>query len=986
MGRGKVVLALLLSTGVLVASAFALRGRATTAAAPAERPSALAMPLGSIALELTLGLKDNAPRTWDGQIGLSEGSLRALEAGNETARIDQGRWQARTSIPEPAKAKAKAKEKAKAKQGAGIAPVRLVATLDAPETATVEVRTEQGAFSFVLGEVALGSPRAFLDGAATVERIPPSLRLTETPDEDDFPAAAVAPDGTVWYASVAYTHGNPVVMDEVARGRFDSLVIKGNGDRIKLRKLVGAEWSASEIDVTDGGLDVWRPSVAVDGRGVVWVVWAEQVGGNWDIYARSYDPKVEALGERIRITNSVGPDFNAEAAGAHDGGVWVAWQGWSGGSFDILLTRIIPDQREAPTVAIVSNSVANDWSPAIATGARGEIWVAWDTYDRGNYDVYARRLADGRLDEPVAVATSPRFEARPSLAIDRQGRLWVAFEDADAEWGKDFGTRYQGRQGVPLYLERTILVRCLEQGRLRAPKAQVVPSVMATHSDDPTRPLGSHPRISFPRLAVDDRGALWMLYRRHPSPQNTEGERWVSFATRFDGASWSPVVALRRSENLLDNRPALAALPRGGLLTVYSSDHRTAGSPSAKANDLYAALLDVGQSPREPELSAIDPDGKGPVVAAIHPDEPAQIRRMRAARIEADGRAYRLLRGDFHRHTELSAHRDWDGPMEDFWRYGLDVAGQDWIGPTDHEYAVNLEYMWYLTQKQIDLYHLGPRFVTLFTYERSLPYPSGHRNVMFSRRGIRALPALEGQALRFGTSEGGAPDIKNLYAYLKAFGGLCASHTTATSMGTDWRDNDPTVEPVVEIFQGHRQNYEEPRAPMAPRDADDSIQGYHPDGFVWNALAKGYRLGFQSSSDHVSTHISYAVVLAEEPSRAGILDAFKRRHCYAAQDNIVLDVRCGEHIMGDALTSKGRPRLDIRVSGTAPIARLDIIRQVGDAQPVYVYDTEPNRAEVSLQWTDEAAEAGKTHLYYVRIAQEDGKLAWASPLWVTYQP
>jgi len=46
---------------------------------------------------------------------------------------------------------------------------------------------------------------------------------------------------------------------------------------------------------------------------------------------------------------------------------------------------------------------------------------------------------------------------------------------------------------------------------------------------------------------------------------------------------------------------------------------------------------------------------------------------------------------------------------------------------------------------------------------------------------------------------------------------------------------------------------------------------------VWNAWAKGYKLGVQSSSDHVSTHTSYACVLAEQFTRAGILDAIRKR-------------------------------------------------------------------------------------------------------------
>lgn len=34
------------------------------------------------------------------------------------------------------------------------------------------------------------------------------------------------------------------------------------------------------------------------------------------------------------------------------------------------------------------------------------------------------------------------------------------------------------------------------------------------------------------------------------------------------------------------------------------------------------------------------------------------------------------------------------------------------------------------------------------------------------------------------------------------------SHTSATLMGTDWRDNDRSLEPLVEIYQGDRMSYE----------------------------------------------------------------------------------------------------------------------------------------------------------------------------------
>ena len=59
-----------------------------------------------------------------------------------------------------------------------------------------------------------------------------------------------------------------------------------------------------------------------------------------------------------------------------------------------------------------------------------------------------------------------------------------------------------------------------------------------------------------------------------------------------------------------------------------------------------------------------------------------------------------------------------------------------------------------------------------------------------------------------------ADDTKMLYRYLHELGGVCASHTSATSMGTDWRDHDPKVEPLVEIYQGDRMSYEIEGAPL----------------------------------------------------------------------------------------------------------------------------------------------------------------------------
>lgn len=272
----------------------------------------------------------------------------------------------------------------------------------------------------------------------------------------------------------------------------------------------------------------------------------------------------------------------------------------------------------------------------------------------------------------------------------------------------------------------------------------------------------------------------------------------------------------------------------------------------------------------------------------------------------------------------------------------------------------------------------------MFSYERSVPYPHGHRNCVFARRGVRTLPRLAEPDPDQRVAGIHADDTKMLYRYLHAMDGICASHTSATSMGTDWRDHDPVVEPIVEIYQGDRMSYEKEEAPRAGYDVKSgkkpvNIAGWYPKGFINLALDKGHRLGFQSSSDHFSTHISFCVVLAERHDRAAIVDAMRKRHCYGATDNIILDVRSGTHLMGDEFQTGQAPELDIAVIGTAPLAKVEVLR---DSEVVHTFA--PKKTEFKEKWTDPKPAAG-VHYYYVRVQQTDGELAWASPMWIEWQ-
>jgi len=201
-------------------------------------------------------------------------------------------------------------------------------------------------------------------------------------------------------------------------------------------------------------------------------------------------------------------------------------------------------------------------------------------------------------------------------------------------------------------------------------------------------------------------------------------------------------------------------------------------------------------------------------------------------------------------------------------------------------------------------------------------------------------------------------------------------------MGTDWRDNDPELEPIVEIYQGARTNAEHEGAPLAPTEKRTELHagGYRPLGYVWNAWAKGYKLGVQASSDHLSTHISYACTLATEFTREGLLNAMRSRHSYGATDNIILDYRMetnGKEFLQGDITEAGRDvRLKIKVIGTAPVRQIDVIKN-----NTFLLTRQPMEKEASFTFSDAEIVPG-TSYYYVRVQQVDDQMAWSSPIWI----
>ncbi len=884
---------------------------------------------------------------------------------------------------------------------------------DANENTEVDVKTAQGDFTVRLRDIPYGKAANALNNRVTIDRVPPFVQLTSSAEEQDYPAAATDKSGNVWLAYMEFHHNKDHnrlrASLRSAPADFSEYKTPTGGDQILVMK-ISAGQPSEPIAVTEPGGDLYRPAIAIDGSGRAWVFWSQNEKGNFDLWARVIDNN--RPGAAVRLTNQAGSDMDPAAATDSQGRVWVAWQGWRNGKASIFAATQNGTRFSAP--AAVSASSANEWNPAIAADSTGRVSVAWDSYRHGNYDVYLRTANAGAWGQERAVAASDRYEAYPSIAYDPAGRLWVAYEEGGERWGKDFGA--YDTTGLALYQGRAIKLRGFERDgraiRTAADPGSVIPGVPAikvesaarqsnageqwmkpdpqnskTRNDNQAARNVQAPKNTSPRLSIDSSGRIWLALRSsHPIWWSPIGTVWSEYVISYDGAQWTGPIFLSHSDNLLDNRPALVSQRPGELMVFGSADGRrqfhriqrfatpTGMDPSVPSdpfnNDLYANEIALGPAAASLGVAA----GEEPTSAPARADQPERSAVSLLANYRKGN--LRIVRGEFHRHSEISMDGGNDGSLLEQWRYAIDTGALDWIGCCDHDNGGGREYTWWLTQKLTDIFYTPGKFVPMFNYERSVVYPEGHRNVIFAQRGIRTLPRV--LPVTSPDASVHAPDTQMLYAYLKAFNGVTAAHTSGTLMGTDWRDNDPLVEPAVEIYQGDRQNYEMPDAPRSNSEKD-SIGGWRPKGFIDQALEKGYKLSFEASSDHISTHISYANIYVTGLNREAVLDGFKKRHLYAATDNILADVSSGEHMMGDQFSTAVAPALQVKLTGTAPFSKVYVVK---DGK--YVYSIEPKTAKVDFSWRDMAAEAGKLSYYYVRGEQENGEIVWASPMWITY--
>ncbi len=812
-----------------------------------------------------------------------------------------------------------------------------------------------GVQAWVLALMSLAAPtfgQGQEEAPAEVAGSIPSARVSPSGSTADWPALSVGADGSLWITYVEWD------------GRSsDSVVIR--------RREPSGPWQRP-VRVSDWNGDHYLPEiVAVPGGALA--IWSSREDGSFDLFAAEVGDDGKN-GPVETVARGVHSDFHVKAAADEAGTVTVAWQ-----SFRDLQGEIFARRRSqagwGPETRI-SDSAANDWEPSISLDSTGRAWIAWDSYHAGNYDVFLASF-DGQVSgDPIAITSGPGAEFHSSVTVDAIDRVWVAYDTAGKNWGKDFSTSSAMEGSEGLHARRGLGVRVYSNGRISEPAsdlAEVLTGRMSRFAELPT-------------VAIDGGGSVWIVFR-HWTLRKPH-EMFHVYATRLSDSGWTVPVLLENSAGRNTQRTPVGRAPDGSLHLAFSSDLRSPDNlPPTPTHALHYNVFVASLEEAPPSA---------PALKEIQVESPGQGFKHRVRqRMTADGKTYSLLLGDCHRHTDVRGHSAVDGSIEDTYRYALDAARMDFVGPSDHNEVLGgrwpdslRDYQWWYAQKLVDVYTHAPKFWGIYSYEHSMSRPGGHRNVLFLKRGapLRPIDRALGRS---------APDNQPpaLWAWMRknvlsANGQktVIVPHTFAAGPLADWTWEPAPFDCLLEIYQGARGSYERWRTP--DREKRGGTQVDEPGHFAQDALNKGHRYGFVSFSDHGSTHNSWAAIWASETTRASLFDAMLARRTFAASDEISVKATAGGHMVGEAFTASvaSPPAIVVEVEAQDQILRIDIVKN-GE----YVYTQRPGSRAAALSYKDSHAAPGESY-YYVRIFQADPdkpdgdpEIAWTSPFFVRYE-
>ena len=786
-------------------------------------------------------------------------------------------------------------------------------------------------------------------------------------EDAEYPSIARADNGDVW---VAWSSCRPETDDWPSDdARIESWMWPDDGqDHIVARRFDGRDWHDEMIVSALPGVN-HKPAAVPDGDGVR-ILWTARRDGRWAAYERRWSSGSWSAERQVPGTGDV---LEIRARRLDNGSVLAVVRKMAAPRIELHALVARGNQWGAATQLDEGEGRAH--RPHLLALPDGGWQVAWDEERDGNYDVYAR-AADGDIER---ITTSKLWDTSPTQAVAKDGRAWIAWERREPIGGR---FTYRGR---------SIFAKIHEADRwVWAPspfESSADPGRLTRHSRFWAAHAISEER--YPQLLARENGELWLLWLgggRMSSVSFTgrvlRDDKWSEPKLVFhDPNPYSSfqLPAARRGVDLRSTGRGPYQTPLANQMSLFIDDragdlwmayevprkrHITDNlwspyyieRPGAYGADIYSHRVDLDEKTTRFQQAV---DDQSPIAAL----EPPPYRNEKPRTLELNGKTYELVWGDMHGHTE----NDGIGTFDMYYAHGLFVTGMHFVASSNHDFTPDFltQSEWAEVQAIASIYNQIPGRTALSGWEWTTSSQD-------ERGGHRAMYFLTDDVPLFRSTTKGSNTVYKLYSLIRPWGAILQPHHN------NWTGYDAELQPVFEITSAWRQAREEATAFRA----QGSVAS------VWEALERGYRIGFVGSGDShwMGTGEDYGITGAyvEKLDRQGVFEAIRSKRVFASTGaRMLIDFRVEGAFMGEEIElPQGPVKVEVSVEGDADLEALEVVK---DHKVIHAARGSGMSKEFSFVDQGGPRPDGKASYYYLRVRQKDQMYAWTSPVWVDWR-
>lgn len=666
----------------------------------------------------------------------------------------------------------------------------------------------------------------------------------------------------------------------------------------------------------------FRPRIHCDSKNRIWIVWSAKRENNWDIYARYLSDG--DLSKEFRLTDNFAIDIRPEFTIDKKNSIHLVWESLRNDNFNIYYLKF--DDEKIITKNNLSESKNMDLRPAIICSDKKEIFVTWDRQIEDSYQIIYKKYEHEKWNSEKTISPKIGFNTTPSIALDENDKLVIAWKS---------NLQPSGEIGIPFW----IYVKEFHDGK------EIKFYTLANDND--WEKSGEDQSFEFPQLLFDKNNTLWVFGR--PSQgffAQAVKNNLKSQIYKFDVGGWGG---------------------RGQYVKSVLS----------KNGKIFSVRRDI----RYIYLNILQPNNKIEFTERIKRVNFKNSQTPKnSPKVKRSFNNINILFGDIHQHSSIS---DGGGTADECYTRSKYLYNYDFAALSDHEYFVAnyifpSEWEWIKIVGQ--QFEEPDKFISIAAYEWTTPrYPKGfgHKNIYF--------PDWDNEIYSYHFDK---KNSGNLFEFVKENNAIAIPHHVGWT-GVDWENHDEEAQCLAEIVSTHGAFEYMGNEPITHR-------GGKSGHFIQDALAKGLKFGLIGGSDGHGLIYHHGIgrkkeewrtglsgVIVESRSKEELFKSLKKRKCFATSGSqIEIKFKINGHWMGEEISINEFPEIEIDVFGTAPLHYVMLIRD--NKEVLCLGKDRSEGCRVAKKYIDKTVTKGK-HWYYLRIIQEDGKMAWSSPIWVTFR-